>query len=407
MPLFDRSPKCKCNDEGYKVLYVATVVRRHIASFHIPYLKMIKQMGWSTAVAARNDYDDPTDCVIPYCDEYFNIPFERNPLDPRNFRAFLRIKKVIDSGGYDIIHVHTPVGALLGRLAARKSRRTGTAIVYTAHGFHFFSGAPAINWLLYYPVELLLSRLTDVLITINHEDYERAKRFGAKKVMYIPGVGIDTELYAKMPCDRHSKRTGLGLADDDYVIISVGELSKNKNHEVVIEALGILKEQGCINNLHYLICGDGPLASYLQQKVNGLGLNEHVSILGFRKDVPELLKTADIFAFPSIREGLPLSLMEAMASGLPIICSENRGTVDLVENEVSALFANNAESFANAIKELRFDSEYALSLASQAKRDVQRFDLSRCTDQMRRIYLDLVGELPNPKTIHCDVEHDW
>ena len=184
-----------------KVLYVATVVKTHIMEFHVPYLKMLKDMGWETAVAARNDYEDPSDCVIPYCDEYFDVPFERNPLKPGNIRAYHQLKDIVEEGNYDIVHVHTPVGAMLGRLAARAWRREGkTTIVYTAHGFHFFKGAPPLNWLVYFPVEWACSWLTDVLITINKEDYERAKRLlHAKEIIYVPGVGIDVERFAPKP----------------------------------------------------------------------------------------------------------------------------------------------------------------------------------------------------------------
>ena len=178
-----------------KVLFVATVVKTHIMEFHIPYLKMFKEMGWETAVAARNDYENPADCLITYCDIYYNIPFERNPLKPGNLKAYKELKHIIDEGEYDIIHCHTPVGAMLTRLAAKQARKQGTKVFYTAHGFHFYKGAPAINWLLYYPVEKWLSRYTDVLITINKEDYERAKTFKAGKVCYVPGVGIDLKKF--------------------------------------------------------------------------------------------------------------------------------------------------------------------------------------------------------------------
>ena len=153
-----------------KVLYVATVVKNHIMEFHIPYLKMLKEMGWETAVAARNDYENPSECVIPFCDIYYDIPFERNPFRLGNIKAYKELKMVIDEGNYDIIHCHTPVGALLTRLAAENARKRGTKVFYTAHGFHFYKGAPLINWLLFYPAERLLAHMTDVLITINKED---------------------------------------------------------------------------------------------------------------------------------------------------------------------------------------------------------------------------------------------
>ena len=159
-----------------KVLFVATVVKTHIMEFHIPYLKMFQDMGWETAVAARNDYEDPADCKIPFCDTYYDIPFERLPWKAANIKAYRELKAIIDREHFDIIHCHTPVGAMIARLAARDARKRGTKVIYTAHGFHFFKGAPVKNWLMFYPVEWLLAPLTDVLVTINKEDYAFAKK---------------------------------------------------------------------------------------------------------------------------------------------------------------------------------------------------------------------------------------
>ena len=179
-----------------KVLFVATVVKQHINVFHLPALKLFKDYGWETSVCARNDFDNSDDCKIPYCDNYYDIPFERNPLKIKNISCYREIKKLIEQNQYDIVYCHTPVGGAVARLAARKSRKKGTKVIYMAHGFHFYSGAPIINWLVYYPVEKWLSRYTDILITINKEDYQRGLKFKAKRIEYVPGVGIDlTKFY--------------------------------------------------------------------------------------------------------------------------------------------------------------------------------------------------------------------
>ena len=181
-----------------KVLFVSTVVKTHIMEFHIPYLKMLKDMGWETAVASRNDYKDPKDCVIPYCDTYYDVPFERNPFKLENIKAYKQLKKIIDEGRYGIIHCHTPVGAMLTRLAATDARKKGSKVIYTAHGFHFYKGAPVINWLAYYPIEKALARKTDVLITINKEDYERAKsKLKAGRVEYVPVSYTHLDVYKR------------------------------------------------------------------------------------------------------------------------------------------------------------------------------------------------------------------
>ena len=198
-----------------KVLFVATVVKTHIMQFHIPYLKLFQEAGWETAVASRNDYENPSGCVIPYCDTYYDIPFERMPWKLKNLKAYRMLKEIIDREHYDIIHCHTPVGALIARLAALDARKKGTRVIYTAHGFHFFTGAPLQYWLLFYPPERLLAPVTDVLITINREDYALAKRkMKARQVVYVPGVGIDVDKFRNTVVDRPAKRKELGIPED-------------------------------------------------------------------------------------------------------------------------------------------------------------------------------------------------
>jgi len=370
-----------------KVLFVATVVKTHIMEFHIPYLKMFKEMGWETAVAARNDYENPADCVIPYCDTYYNIPFERNPLKPGNLKAYKELKHIIDEGEYDIIHCHTPVGAMLTRLAAKQARKKGTKVFYTAHGFHFYKGAPAINWILYYPVEKWLSRYTDVLITINKEDYERAKTFKAGKVCYVPGVGIDLKKFNAGYVNKEQKRKEIGVSADDFVLLSVGELIPRKNHEVVIRALSVLKQLDKLNHIEYVICGRGSYEADLRKLAEGLDVADHVHFLGYRNDISEICNCADLFVFMSHQEGLPVALMEAMACGLPAVCSNIRGNTDLIEDGVTGLLANNTpEEVAQSISKMKSDTALRNRVASAALQKIKQFDLSSVEDEMSKIY---------------------
>ena len=241
-----------------KVLFVATVVKTHIMEFHIPYLKMFQDMGWETAVAARNDYEDPADCHIPHCDRYYDIAFERLPWKKANIKAYRELKAIIDREHFDIIHCHTPMGAMIARLAARNARKRGTKVIYTAHGFHFFKGAPLMNWLMFYPAEWLLAPLTDVLVTINKEDYAFAKKkIRAKRIEYVPGVGVDTAKFHVGTVDRAEKRRELGLTEQDFLILTVAEMTKNKNQSTVLKALALLKNEPGYESMHYLICGRG------------------------------------------------------------------------------------------------------------------------------------------------------
>lgn len=374
-----------------KVLFVATVVKTHIMQFHIPYLKMLKEMGWETAVAARNDYEDSADCVIPYCDAFYDIPFERTPWKAGNLRAYRMLKKIIDEGEYAVVHCHTPVGASIARLAARSARKKGTKMVYTAHGFHFFTGAPLLNWLLFYPVERYLAPMTDVLITINKEDYARAKKkLATRRIEYVPGVGVDTRRFHINGVDREEKRRELGFGDEAFLILTVAEMTKNKNHATVLRALALLKQEPEFSAMHYLICGRGDEQWSLEKLTKELGLTEHVHFLGYRSDVPELYRSSDLFAFMPFREGLSLALMEAMSSGLPTVCSRIRGNTDLIDENVSGVFAeNNPQAVADVILALRRDPQRRAALGQAAREKVGVFDEVPVHARMKEIYESL------------------
>ena len=370
---------------------MATVVKTHIMQFHLPYLKMFQEMGWETAVAARNDYEDPADCQIPYCDRYFDIPFERLPWKKGNLRAYRMLKAIIDQEHYDLIHCHTPVGAMIARLAARAARRKGTKVIYTAHGFHFFRGAPVANWLLFYPVEWVLSFCTDVLITINQEDYARAKgHLHTKRVEYVPGVGIDTARFRENTVDRREKRRELGCADGDFLILTVAEMTANKNHITILKALALLKNEPMFANLHYWICGRGETWQSLENSARELGIASHIHFLGYRNDAPELYPCCDLFAFMPYREGLSVALMEAMASGAPIVCTQIRGNRDLITDGVSGVFVENSpQALAEAIRALYADPQRREALGRGAREAVQAFDAEAVYRQMKEIYLSV------------------
>ena len=376
--------------EKKKVLFVATVVKTHMMQFHVPYLKMFQDMGWETSVASRNDYEDPADCKIPYCDHYYDIPFERMPWKPRNLQAYRMLKKIIDEGNFDIVHCHTPVGAMLARLAAVDARKKGTKVIYTAHGFHFFKGAPLINWLAFYPAEWLLAPITDVLITINKEDHAFASRkLHAKRLEYVPGVGIKTEKFRK-PLDVAEKRRALGFGDQDFLILTVAEMTPNKNHITVLKALESLKGQEEFRNIHYLICGRGEMWESLEQSAREMGISDHVHFLGYRTDAPELYRCSDMFAFVSFREGLSVALMEAMSSGMSIVCTRIRGNVDLIEDGVSGRFTeNNPEALSEHILALYTDPELRRGLGAAAAEKAKLYEEESVHAQMKEIYLSV------------------
>ena len=371
-----------------KILYTATVVKTHVMQFHVPSLKMLQEMGWCTEVAAKNDYENPEDCVIPGCDAYYDIPFARLPWGPGNVAAYRLLKKIIRENGYDVIHTHTPVGAAVTRLAAASARKQGTKVIYTAHGFHFYRGAPIQNWLLYYPAEWLLAPLTDVLITINQEDYQYArKHIHAKKILYIPGVGVDREKFCPDPDAGRQKRRELGFQEEDFLLLTVAEMTKNKNHATVLKALSLLKEREEFKKLHYLIAGRGTERENLENLTRELGLSDHVHFLGYRSDGADLYRAADAFAFMSFREGLSLALMEAMSSGLPAVCTKIRGNTDLIEDGVSGIFSeNNPEALAENILKLYRDPALRKKLSREARRRTEGFSHALISSKMKELY---------------------
>lgn len=377
--------------EKKKVLFVATVVKTHIMEFHIPYLKMFQNMGWETAVAAKNDYEDPKDCVIPFCDHYYDIPFARIPWKTDNIRSYRMLKQIIDADDFDIIHCHTPVGAMIARLAAASSRKRGTKVIYTAHGFHFFRGAPLLNWLVYFPAEWCLGGLTDVLITINKEDYAFAqKHIHAKRIEYVPGVGIDTARFGAGNQDRPAKRRELGFGESDFLAITVAEMTKNKNHTTVLKAMALLKDRPEFDDFHYLICGRGEQWPALEAEARELGISDHVTFLGYRHDVPELCRCSDLFVFMTMREGLPVALMEAMSCGLPTICQRIRGNTDLIEDGVEGDFiANTPQAVADAMLAMYLDPERRRQMGIHATEKVKQFDKEAIHRMVRNIYLSV------------------
>ncbi|RDI41653.1 glycosyltransferase family 4 protein [Falsibacillus pallidus] len=370
-----------------KVLLVATVVKAHIMVFHIPFLKWFKENGYETYVCAKNDYENKEECVIPYCDIYYDLPFERSPIKKNNFNTYKQLKQIIDSNEFDIIHCHTPMGGVLARIAARNTRRDNTKVFYTAHGFHFYKGAPITNWLLYYPVERWLARYTDVLITINKEDYSRAQKFKAKHIEYVPGVGIDTHKFSEILVNKTKKRNEIGIPKDSIIVLSVGELNKNKNHETIIRAIAKLGNP----NIYYVICGEGLLKNHLKKLVKELGLEEQVRLFGYRTDIAEISQVSDIFAFPSFREGLSLSLMEAMCSGLPVVCSRIRGNSDLIQDGSGGylLEPDNIEGFSNAIKKLEQNTSQREVMGEYNNRLILAFDINNVINDMEKIYSEV------------------
>lgn len=313
-----------------RVLMVATVPSM-IGQFNINNIHLLLEMGYTVDVAS--DFTDtsvwPKERIGVFKQDMKNLGIECIQLDysrnalklSRHIASYKETLELLKDKKYSFIHTHTPIASAIIRLAAHK---TGTKVIYTAHGFHFYKGAPFKNWIIFYPIEKLLSKYTDVLITINQEDYKNAlNKFKAKKTIYVPGVGVDTQKFTPRKSGREKIRKELGIDNDRLMLLSVGELNQNKNHESVIRAI-----QGF--DITYVIVGKGELKESLE--ITAKECSVDIRLVGFRTDVADFYDAADVYVLPSIREGLNVSLMEAMASGLAVACGNIRGNIDLIEN---------------------------------------------------------------------------
>lgn len=368
MPMEENKPK--------KLLLVANVVKEHVLKFHVPTIRRLKELGWTVDVAASGEEN------VPHCDKQIRGAWKRSPFTLDTIRGVRQLERIVDEGNYDIVYCHTPVGALVARLACRKARSRGVKVVYFAHGFHFFTGAPLINWLLFYPVEKLLARHTDLLITLNDEDYARAKRIFPKlPVLQVPGVGVDFDrLEVENPeAARAALRAQWGIPQEALVLIYVAELIPNKNQSMLLKAL---KEIHKTRTDTYLVLvgpdhADGHYGRLAQQ----MGVAEFVVFTGWRGDIGACLRAADISVASSKREGLALNIVEAMYCGLPIVATDNRGHVPIIRDGENGFLVHvdESEKMAQRVLELAANPQLRRKFAQS---DVGRFGAEAVTQQI-------------------------
>lgn len=334
-----------------KVLLTATV-QSHICQFHKPLAKLLQENGYEVHVAARDNLVEKNGLQMEYVDKVFDIPFDRSPFSTKNIKAYKELSKILKENKYEIIHTNTPMGGMVTRLAANKYRKkNGTKIFYTAHGFHFYKGAPKKNWLIYYPIEKSMSRLTDKLITITDEDYKLASEKFHCDVVHIHGVGANSEkFYVMSDEEKKSLREELGYLQNIKLILNVGELLPNKNQKAAIMAMRKVKEQYPESKL--LIAGNGPELDNLKRLVTENNLDNYVEFLGYTTEINKYFNIADCVVACSYREGLPLNVMEAMLCGKAVVASNNRGHRELVKDgEIGFIVdADDIDAFAEKIK---------------------------------------------------------
>ncbi|MBQ3262617.1 MAG: glycosyltransferase family 4 protein [Oscillospiraceae bacterium] len=369
-----------------KVLLIASV-QSHICQFHRPLVDMLHRHGAEVHVAAHNNLDVKPGLKLDFADKVIEVPFVRSVADLHNVNAYKAIKKVIDSDNYDVVHCNTPIASVLTRLAARDARKRGTKVIYTAHGFQFFTGSSKKDWMIYYPIEKEMARFTDLIFTINHEDTARAEAFHGPKVVYIPGVGVDTEKFRT--AERKDVRGELGIPSDAFMMLTVGELFPRKNQKVLIDAMQQLKNLP----IHLVLCGNGILLDELQQQCRDNGVEDRVHFAGYRRDIPGVMKGCDLYLFPSKREGLGLAGIEAMASGLPVVSSNINGILDyMIEGKTGHMCdPNDADAFARAILDLYHDPDKRREIGAFNVEQAKNFDQAHSAAALEEGYRWLLG----------------
>lgn len=380
-------------DEQMKKALMIASMASMLENFNTNNIELLHELGYKVTLAANFEKEDSNSrervckfkCRMQKLHRVEQIDFTRKLSNIKgHVKSYQQVKKLAEED-FGIIHCHSPICAAITRIAFRKKRKTGTKVIYTAHGFHFYKGAPLKNWLLFFPVEWACSYWTDILITINREDYIFAKRhLQAKKVRYVPGIGVELERFQGSENNREITRKELGIKQKDSLILSVGELNQNKNHEMMIRVIAEIGDK----KIHYAVAGQGSLYEELKKLSEKLGIQQQIHLLGYQNNVIRLYQCADLYVLPSMREGLNVSLMEAMASGLPVVCSKIRGNVDLIVQKKGGFLckAGCKDAFAEAIKKIYKDKKTGRKMGKFNKARIEKFGYSNVGERMRQIY---------------------
>lgn len=369
-----------------RVLLTATV-QSHICQFHRPLVDMLHMHGCEVDVAAKNNLAEKNGLSLDFVDRVFDVPFSRSPLNAANIEAYKQLKKIINDGNYDIVHCNTPVGGILTRKAAVGKRKCGTKVFYTAHGFHFYKGAPLKNWLLFYPIEKIFSYKTDKLITIVEEDYAFAQKHFKCSSSHIHGVGVDDKRFFPVnDLEKHEKRIKMGYADDCNLILCVGELLPNKNQKMAIMAMPSVLNS--YPNTKLLIAGNGPEKDNLETLIRALNLQGHVELLGYKANIQDYHQISDLLVACSIREGLGLNVVEAMMCGKPVVLTNNRGHRELIDQGRNGFLIqiNESKEMADRICKIFDNADEYLDFSNNALRFSKRYSKDRVKEELQSIY---------------------
>lgn len=372
-----------------KILYVTTISNT-VNSFLIPHIKFLIEHGNVVDVAFQSVQEVHADLMNLGC-KIHPVDFQRNPFKRENIHAYKKIKKIVSEEGYELVHVHTPVAAFVTRLACRKLRHV--KILYTAHGFHFFKGAPKKNWALFFPLEKIAARWTDGLITMNDEDFSSAKKLKLRardSIFKVHGVGVDLrKFFPETAKKKVELRNKYHFSSNDFILIYVGELSYRKHQDLLIKAVSLLKDK--IPNMKLLLAGDGDLLDEYKRMVKQLRVENNIAFLGYRHDINNLMVIADLAISTSRQEGLPVNILEAMAAGLPLIVTNCRGNRDLVNNGENGIVigVDDVDACVNAIEKLYHSKELMRKYANKNRELIGAYSVEDVLSEMRVVYSKL------------------
>lgn len=352
--------------------------------FLIPHINKLIEVGYSVDVACSNVGNRLKEVkkLLSKLVTVYTVELYRFPLKLKNFIGCKQLQTIIANGNYDLVWTNEPVMGVMTRVAASRERKNGTKVMYMAHGFHFFKGAPILNWLIYYPVERIMAHHTDVIVTMNKEDYEILDYFNVRRKEYIHGIGVDCNFFKKND-SRGTVRQEFNIQANETFLVNVGELSNRKNQRDIILAISHMK---CKNKIKLIICGIGPLKKQLKSLVSSLNLNEQIIFAGYRRDIRDILNEADIFVFPSKQEGLSHAIMESMGVGLPVVCSNIRGNVDLIDGQGGFVVDNgDIDGYASKLDFLVEHKAKREEMGYYNSRKIFNYDLTKAQDEILKI----------------------
>lgn len=374
-----------------KLLIASTVAAAHRA-FFLPFARHFRALGWRVDGIAAGISCVP-ECRQAY-DRIFEIHWSRNPLDWRNLgRAASNLRGIVETEGYDIVHVHTPVAAFVTRYALRPLRRSNrTRVIYTAHGFHFHRGGHPIKNALFFSLERIAREWMDCLVVINREDESAALQrlyLPPERVVYMPGIGVDLRTFnpdSISPQKIRDVTEELRLSGDSKVFLMVAAFDPGKRHCDVVGALRLLRRKDIV----LCFAGEGPTQRKTIDLVKGAGLAEQVRFLGFREDISVLMRIATATVLPSEREGLPRAVLESLAMGVPVIGTDIRGVRDLLQEGGGILVpVGDIRRLAEAVAFLADNSQEVCRIGKLGRQLVQKYSL----DHILRLHEELYAKV--------------